>query len=56
MLTMWGTKSNQQKKIIADYEAEQEEEIEWIRGNCNGCGEYKKVDSDSGLCKKCSNS
>lgn len=49
---------NEQKKIIADYEAEQKKsgdyETETVRGECGNCGEYKKVDSDSGLCKKCS--
>lgn len=45
-------------KELKEIEKEQSEEmeIEWVKGNCNGCGEYKKVDSDSGLCKKCSNS
>jgi hypothetical protein len=23
------------------------------KGECEGCGEYKKIDSDSGLCRKC---
>src|SRR5437868_10702129 len=47
----------ERKKIIDDYEAEQKKsgdyETETVRGECNNCGEYKKVDSDSGLCKKC---
>jgi hypothetical protein len=48
------------QKIIKDFEEEQKKsreiESEWIRGECFQCGEYKKVDSDSGLCKKCFNS
>jgi hypothetical protein len=47
----------EQEKIISDYEAEQKKSgemgIEWVEGDCNECGEYKKVDSDSGLCRSC---
>ena len=47
----------ERKKIIDDYEAGQKKsgnyETETVRGECNNCGEYKKVDSDSGICKKC---
>jgi hypothetical protein len=50
----------EREKIIADYEKEQKKqgdyETEWVKGNCYNCGELKKVNSDSGLCKKCSNS
>jgi hypothetical protein len=43
------------EKAVRAYEKEQAGEIEteWIRGECNGCGEDKKADSDSGLCRKC---
>jgi len=47
----------EREKIIKDYEAEQiksgEIEAEMIKGECYNCGEIKKVDSDSGLCRKC---
>lgn len=49
----------ERKKIIKDYEEEQKksgemgEKTEWIKGECANCGEYKKVDSDSGICGKC---
>lgn len=50
----------ERKKIIDGYEAEQKKsgdyETETVKGECGNCGEYKKVDSDSGLCKKCSES
>ena len=36
-----------QKKKLAEKQAEETE------NECVNCGEYKKVDSDSGLCRKC---
>jgi hypothetical protein len=48
----------EQRKVINEIEAEQKKsglvETEYIKADCYNCGEYKKVDSDSGLCKKCS--
>lgn len=35
-------------------EQDKENEIEWVNADCANCGEHKKVDTDSGLCKKCS--
>ncbi|KLL04196.1 MAG: hypothetical protein MRECE_2c089 [Mycoplasmataceae bacterium CE_OT135] len=43
----------EQKRIIKDLEAEQETEAEFVKGECANCFEVKKVDSDSGFCKKC---
>jgi hypothetical protein len=48
----------EREKIIKDFEEKQKKqgltEAEYIKADCYNCGEYKKVDSDSGLCKKCS--
>lgn len=50
----------EREKIIDDYETEQKKsndyKVKLVEGECYNCGEYKKVDPDSGLCKKCSNS
>jgi len=37
----------EQKKRLAEEQAEETE------SECANCGEYKKVDTDSGLCRKC---
>jgi len=37
----------EQKKKLAEKQAEETE------NECGNCGEYKKVDTDSGLCRKC---
>lgn len=50
----------EREKIIDEYEKEQKKqgdyETEWVKGDCYNCEETRKVNSDSGLCKKCSNS
>ena len=45
-------------KILADYEAQQKAEKEkpiLVEGECANCYQYKKVDAESGLCRKCLN-
>ena len=44
----------EREKIITDYDKEQTEETELIKSECGNCYQYKKVDSETGLCKKCS--
>ena len=46
----------EREKIIADYEQKQKAEKEkpiLVEGECANCYQYKKVDAESGLCKKC---
>jgi len=42
-----GEIKSEQKKKLAEKQAEETE------NECVNCGEYKKVDAESGLCRKC---
>ena len=47
----------EREKILDEYEKEQKKsgdnEETPVKADCGNCFEYKKVDPDSGLCKKC---
>jgi len=52
----------EQKKIRAKVKAERKKQAKseqkpiMVEGECSNCFQYKKVDSESGLCRKCANS
>jgi hypothetical protein len=47
----------EREKLIDDYEQKQknsgENKVEIVKADCGECFEYKKVDPETGLCKKC---